>query len=78
VVLQALDGWRAGAPYREIAVPLGASWGGVQSLMAPVVLDRERSVDRTYGGRPIVRLGIGLEEKEHLLADLLRCFGPVS
>jgi cystathionine beta-lyase len=56
---------------------LGASWGGVQSLMAPVVLDKERSVDRTYVGRPIVRLSIGLEEKADLLDDLVRCFGSV-
>jgi len=57
---------------------LGASWGGVQSLLAPVVLDKERSVDRSYCGRPIVRLSIGLEEKEDLRADLKRGFGAAG
>lgn len=77
VVLKDDDEGRMAARLDKLEIfRLGASWGGVQSLMAPVVLDRERSVDRTYVGRPIVRLSIGLEEKADLLADLLRCFGP--
>jgi cysteine-S-conjugate beta-lyase len=50
---------------------LGASWGGTHSLLAPLFLDAERTVDRTYATRPIVRVSVGLEAKEDLLEDLL-------
>jgi cystathionine beta-lyase/cystathionine gamma-synthase len=42
--------------------------------MAPVILDRERTVDRTYAHKPIVRMSVGLEAKEDLLYELKSCF----
>ncbi|NIA68202.1 cystathionine beta-lyase [Pelagibius litoralis] len=49
---------------------LGASWGGTHSVLAPVVLDSERSVNRTYAGRKIIRISAGLESYEDLLCDI--------
>jgi cystathionine beta-lyase len=49
---------------------IGYSWGGFESLAIPVDLARIRSVaKRDYPG-PIVRLQIGLEDPDDLIADL--------
>ncbi|MEM6682814.1 MAG: cystathionine beta-lyase [Pseudomonadota bacterium] len=49
---------------------MGFSWGGFESLIVPVRLTGERTAtDRPYPG-PIVRLQIGLEDPEDLIADL--------
>lgn len=49
---------------------IGASWGGVHSLAAyyPAELQSQRVFPAT--GQPIVRLSIGLENKDDLIADL--------
>jgi cystathionine beta-lyase len=49
---------------------LGASWGGVHSLAAyyPAALQAERLFPAT--DQPVIRLSIGLEEPEDLIADL--------
>jgi cystathionine beta-lyase len=54
---------------------LGASWGGTHSILAPVVLDVERTVNRFLAGRKIVRISVGLEDEDGLRRDLARCFG---
>ncbi|WP_321923729.1 cystathionine beta-lyase [Paraburkholderia guartelaensis] len=50
---------------------IGASWGGVHSLVAwyPALLQASRAFART--DQPIIRLSIGLEDTQTLLADLL-------
>ncbi len=49
---------------------LGYSWGGFESLVTPVDLGAVRSAtQRDYGG-PLVRLQIGLEDPDDLIADL--------
>ena len=50
----------------------GASWGGFESLALPCSLKGNRSVDDWDGRGPLVRLQIGLEEPEDLIADLAR------
>jgi len=50
----------------------GASWGGFESLALPCSLKGNRSVDDWAGRGPLVRLQIGLEEPEDLIADLAR------
>lgn len=49
---------------------IGASWGGVHSLAAyyPAPLQRDRAFPLTE--RPIIRLSIGLEDVETLMAEL--------
>lgn len=45
---------------------IGYSWGGVTSLAVPWEVPATRA---TYGGR-LVRLNIGLEDTDDLIADL--------
>ena len=49
---------------------LGYSWGGFQSLVAPVNPGRADRVVRSWEGGPLVRLSIGLEDPGDLFADL--------
>ncbi|WP_353217190.1 cystathionine beta-lyase, partial [Sandarakinorhabdus sp.] len=49
---------------------IGFSWGGYESLVLPVELDRIRSATRITLPGPIVRLSIGLEDVDDLIADL--------
>ena len=50
---------------------IGYSWGGFESLALPVDLRRLRSLERPRPG-PMVRLHIGLENVDDLIADLAR------
>ena len=50
---------------------LGYSWGGYDSLVVPANLRGARSV-RPWSGGPLVRLSIGLEDPQDLVADLER------
>jgi cysteine-S-conjugate beta-lyase len=49
---------------------IGFSWGGYESLVLPVELDRIRTATHTTLPGPIVRLSIGLEDADDLIADL--------
>jgi cystathionine beta-lyase len=49
---------------------LGYSWGGFQSLVAPVNPGRADRVVRRWEGGSLVRLSIGLEDPGDLFADL--------
>jgi cystathionine beta-lyase len=49
---------------------LGASWGGFESLTVPVNMARARCVADWSGRGAILRLHIGLEDPEDLIADL--------
>jgi cystathionine beta-lyase len=49
---------------------IGYSWGGFESLAVPADVDSMRTVtNRDYGG-PLVRLHVGLEDPDDLIADL--------
>lgn len=49
---------------------IGASWGGLHSLVAPVSLKGARSVLPWAEDGPLVRFSIGLEHPDDLLTDL--------
>ncbi len=49
---------------------IGYSWGGFESLAIPVDAERYRSVSKPAFAGPVVRLQIGLEDTEDLIADL--------
>jgi cystathionine beta-lyase len=49
---------------------MGWSWGGFESLIIPTFPERLRSVTTWSAGGPCLRLAIGLEDAEDLLADL--------
>lgn len=49
---------------------IGFSWGGFESLALPVRMDGCRSVTTLDFAGPLVRLSIGLEDPDDLIADL--------
>lgn len=49
---------------------IGYSWGGFESLVTPVDLTRIRTATARAPQGPLVRLHIGLEDAEDLIADL--------
>ena len=49
---------------------LGVSWGGFESLILPIDVARARSVTRWEPGGPYLRLHVGLEDPDDLIADL--------
>ncbi|MEP1420396.1 MAG: cystathionine beta-lyase [Erythrobacter sp.] len=60
---------------------IGYSWGGFESLVLPIYPDKHRSVMNapTQGGaKPAVRLSIGLEDPDDLIADLEQALGQLD
>jgi cystathionine beta-lyase len=53
---------------------IGASWGGFESLVQPTNPARIRSATRWQAEGPTLRLHIGLEDPQDLIADLERGF----
>jgi cysteine-S-conjugate beta-lyase len=49
---------------------IGYSWGGFESLAVPAEPDPVRTASKRDYGRPLVRLHIGLEDPDDLIADL--------
>ena len=49
---------------------IGYSWGGYESLAIPVDPQRYRTATRWRAEGPVVRLQIGLEDPDDLIADL--------
>jgi len=49
---------------------IGYSWGGFESLALPIVPADYRSLMPCTGGKPAIRLAIGLEDTDDLIADL--------
>ena len=49
---------------------LGASWGGFESLAVPAYMLRARTVTDWKGRGAVLRLHVGLEDTEDLIADL--------
>jgi cystathionine beta-lyase len=56
---------------------LGASWGGFESLVVPVNMINARSVSDWSTRGALVRLHIGLEDPEDLIADLQQAFSQL-
>jgi len=57
---------------------IGASWGGYESLAIPFDCAPVRTATKWVPGGPTVRLHIGLEAVEDLLADLERGFAALA
>ncbi|HEY0115436.1 MAG TPA: cystathionine beta-lyase [Allosphingosinicella sp.] len=53
---------------------IGYSWGGFESLAVPADPGKARTATRWQAEGPAVRLSIGLEDPEDLIADLARAF----
>ena len=57
---------------------MGWSWGGFESLIIPTYPERLRSVTRWQADGPCLRLHIGLEDADDLIADLEEGFSRLS
>jgi cysteine-S-conjugate beta-lyase len=59
---------------------IGFSWGGYESLAVPIDPEQIRTATRPEFGGPLVRLHIGLEDPDDLIADLARALAdyPVT
>lgn len=53
---------------------LGWSWGGFESLVTPVDVQKSRSLPCRHADGKLVRLQIGLEDVDDLIADLEQAF----
>ena len=49
---------------------IGYSWGGFESLALPILPENYRTIMPGTGGKPAIRLSIGLEDTDDLIADL--------
>jgi cystathionine beta-lyase len=57
---------------------IGASWGGVRSLIAPMNVKADRVVNPWTEDGVILRISVGLEDPEDLWADLEMLFGALA
>ena len=53
---------------------IGASWGGFESLIQPIYPERIRTATKWDAEGPGVRIHIGLEDPQDLIADLAQGF----
>jgi cystathionine beta-lyase len=70
IVLHPLDGMRL--------FGMGWSWGGFESLIIPTYPERTRTATKWDAGGPCLRLHIGLEDPEDLIADLDEGFARLT
>ncbi|MBK5103836.1 MAG: PLP-dependent transferase, partial [Burkholderiales bacterium] len=57
---------------------IGSSWGGFESLAIRAYPEKYRSATKWNPGGPLLRLHIGLEDPDDLLADLERGFAHMQ
>ena len=57
---------------------MGWSWGGFESLIVPTWPERARTVTTWSSGGPSLRLHIGLEDPQDLIADLAEGFARLA
>lgn len=57
---------------------LGASWGGYESLVTPAHMAQARSIADWSARGQVVRLHVGLEDPQDLMADLERAFAKAG
>jgi cysteine-S-conjugate beta-lyase len=57
---------------------IGSSWGGFESLAIVARVERYRTVTKWDPGGPAIRLHIGLEDPDDLIADLERGFAALG
>ena len=56
---------------------IGYSWGGFESLALPIRPEDYRSIMPSTGGKPAIRLSIGLEDADDLIADLAQALARI-
>lgn len=56
---------------------IGSSWGGYESLVTVARIEKHRTATRWNPGGPTVRLHIGLEDPDDLIADIEQAFAAL-
>lgn len=78
-VLDGVDGRRAAAFINALELfGIGSSWGGYESLAVLAHAERVRSATKWDPGGETIRLHIGLEDPDDLIADLERGFAALE
>ena len=57
---------------------IGASWGGYESLLIPAFPNRYRTAKEWKATGPLLRLHVGLESLDDLIADLEHGFEQLA
>lgn len=57
---------------------IGFSWGGYESLVLPMHPEKSRVVNKWHGQGPLIRLHIGLEDADDLIADLAQALDALK
>lgn len=57
---------------------IGASWGGTRSLIAPMAIKGDRSVNPWTAKGEVLRISVGLEDSDDLWADLAALFDALA
>jgi cysteine-S-conjugate beta-lyase len=57
---------------------IGSSWGGYESLVVLARIEKHRTATRWNPGGPTIRLHIGLEDPDDLIADLEQAFAKLK
>jgi cysteine-S-conjugate beta-lyase len=57
---------------------IGSSWGGFESLAIVARIERYRTATKWKAGGPAIRLHVGLEDPDDLIADLQRGFAALK
>ncbi|HUF81019.1 MAG TPA: cystathionine beta-lyase [Burkholderiales bacterium] len=57
---------------------IGSSWGGFESLAIVARIERSRTATKWDAGGPTIRLHVGLEDPDDLIADLERGFAAMT
>jgi len=57
---------------------IGSSWGGYESLVVVADIEKHRTATKWNPGGPTIRLHIGLEDPDDLIADLEQAFGKMG
>jgi len=57
---------------------MGWSWGGFESLIIPIYAERIQTATKWNPGGPCLRLAIGLEDPDDLIADLAQGLGRLA
>jgi cystathionine beta-lyase len=57
---------------------IGASWGGTRSLIAPMAIKSDRTVNPWTSEGTVLRISIGLEDPDDLWADLTDLFAKLE
>jgi cystathionine beta-lyase len=71
VILQPVERDRVAAMLDGLELfGMGWSWGGFESLVIPTYPDRTRTVTRFDAAGPCLRLAVGLDDADDLIADL--------